>query len=41
MFLTNEAILNAEIETIRDFIDNYYINYASSDEKILNQYSLC
>lgn len=40
MFLTNEAHrLNAEIETIRDFIDNYYINDASSDEKILNQYS--
>ena len=37
MFLTNEAHrLNAEIEIIRDFIDNYYINDASSDEKILN-----
>ena len=40
MFLTNEAHrLNAEIEIIRDFIDNYYINDASSDEKILNKYS--
>ena len=40
MFLTNEAHrLNAEVEIIRDFIDNYYINDVSSDEKLLNKYS--
>lgn len=39
MFLTSEAHrLNAKIETIRDFIDNYYINDASSDEVILTKY---
>lgn len=38
--LTREAhSLNAEIETLRDFINNYYINDIIQDEKILNKYS--
>lgn len=38
--LTSEAHdINAEIETIRDFIDSYYINDINLDEKILNKYS--
>lgn len=40
MILTKEGhILNAEIETVRDFIDNYYINDITYDEIILNKYS--
>lgn len=40
IFITNEAHrLNAEIETIRDFIDNYYINDISSDEIVLTKYA--
>lgn len=40
LILTREAHnLNAEVETIRDFIDNYYINDVSQDEIILNKYS--
>ena len=31
--------INAEVETIRDFIDAYYINDIIYDEKILNKYS--
>lgn len=31
--------INAEVETIRDFIDTYYINDITYDEKIMNKYS--
>lgn len=40
MTITKEAHgINAEVETIRDFIDNYYINEITHDEIILNKYS--
>ena len=40
IILTREAHnINAEVETIRDFIDNYYINDVVQDEIILNKYS--
>lgn len=40
IFLTKEAHkLNAEIEIIRDFVDNYFINDIVSDEIVLTKYS--
>lgn len=40
MALTKEGhILNAEIEILRDFIENYYINDIAQDDVILNKYS--
>lgn len=40
MALTKEGhILNAEIEIVRDFIENYYINDIAQDDIILNKYS--
>lgn len=40
MTLTKEGhIINAEIEIVRDFIENYYINDITQDDIILNKYS--